>query len=393
MGIKGLQQFFNHHIPDTKGIKTIYASTLADKPLAIDISIYLYQYACAIKNSVDDIYNQDGEVITHIQAILNKALGLIKKKIKPIFVFDGKAPDVKNNVLQDRYIKKNAAKDNIVQLNTSIQKLIEELKSIKLKLPTVTMADLTYQLEIMEEIGELKKLRSSALKKSTSISRKQMTECKELLTILGIPIIESLGEADPQCSNLVKTNMAYGVASEDMDILTFGTQRLIRKLASGNDCIMYDLDIILKDLNITYLQFVDVCILLGCDYTRTIPGIGSKKILALIKEHGNIENFILSTNINIPDDFDFVKARQGFLEPQVKEVVDIKWSIPDYVALSKLLKEKYSYSHDEVDKLSNVLSGGYYSVISGEKTLKQYKRDCTAYINSKRAACMDSDDD
>jgi flap endonuclease-1 len=393
MGIKGLQQFLDHHIPNTKGINHIDTSILADKPLAIDISIYLYQYSCAIKNSVDDIYNQDGEVITHIQAILSKALSLIKKKIKPIFIFDGKAPQMKNNVLNERSIKKKEAHDTIMQLNLEIQHLVQLLREVPATLEKTTMKDIEYQLTLMNQIRDLKKLRSSSMKKATSISRKQMTECKELLTILGIPIVESLEEADPQCSYMVKINHAYAVASEDMDILTFGTQRLIRKLSSSNNCIMYNLDIILKDLEISYLQFVDVCILLGCDYTRTIPGVGSKKILNIIKTHGNIENFINNTKVTIPSDFDYISARKGFIEPNIKVVETCEWKKPDYARLSKLLKEKYSYSHDEVDKLANVLSGGYYSVICGEKTVMQYKKDCTAFINLKKVSCMDSDED
>ena len=393
MGIKGLQQFFDHHIPNTKGIDYINTSILANKPIAVDISIYLYQYACAIKNSVDDIYNIDGEIITHIHAIITKTLSLIKKKIKPIFVFDGKAPQMKSNTLNERYIKKKTAQKSIIQLNIEIQRLLTILRESTLSIESSTLEDINEQLVIMDKVKELKRLRSSDLKKVTSISQKQMTECKELLNILGIPIIEAPEEADPQCSYMVKSDLAYAVISEDMDILTFGTQRLIRKLSSSNNCILYNLDIILKDLEITYLQFVDICILLGCDYTRTIPGIGSKKILNIIKTYGNIEEFIKVTKINIPTDFDYVSARKAFITPNIKHIDSCKWKIPDYVKLSTLLKEKYSYSHDKVDKLANVLKGGYYSVISGEKNIKQYKRDCSTYINQKKLSCMDSDED
>ena len=49
---------------------------------------------------------------------------------------------------------------------------------------------------------------------------------------------------------------------------------------------------------------------------------------------------------------------------------------------------------DEIEKLSNKLSGGYYSVISGEKTLKQYKIGCSQYLRQKRNIVnMDSDED
>lgn len=40
------------------------------------------------------------------------------------------------------------------------------------------------------------------------------------------------------------------------------------------------------------LQFVDLCILLGCDYCSTIRGIGPKKAYELIKEHKTIEKVL-----------------------------------------------------------------------------------------------------
>lgn len=54
----------------------------------------------------------------------------------------------------------------------------------------------------------------------------------------------------------------------------------------------YDHAVLLEDLGLTAEQFIDLCILCGCDYMGTIPGIGPVKALALIKEHGNIEEVV-----------------------------------------------------------------------------------------------------
>ena len=42
----------------------------------------------------------------------------------------------------------------------------------------------------------------------------------------------------------------------------------------------------------SYLQFIDLCILLGCDYLEPIRGIGPKSALKLIKEHGGLEGVV-----------------------------------------------------------------------------------------------------
>lgn len=63
---------------------------------------------------------------------------------------------------------------------------------------------------------------------------------------------------------------------------------------------------ITKDLNVLsftiYLhQFVDLCILLGCDYCDKIAGLGPKRALTLIKKHRTIENVVLHVNRKVPD--------------------------------------------------------------------------------------------
>jgi flap endonuclease-1 len=39
-------------------------------------------------------------------------------------------------------------------------------------------------------------------------------------------------------------------------------------------------------------QFIDLCILLGCDYLEPIKGVGPKSALKLVKEHGNLKEVV-----------------------------------------------------------------------------------------------------
>lgn len=48
-------------------------------------------------------------------------------------------------------------------------------------------------------------------------------------------------------------------------------------------------------------QFVDLCILLGCDYCDKIAGLGPKRALTLIQKHRIIENVVLHVNRKVPD--------------------------------------------------------------------------------------------
>ena len=93
----------------------------------------------------------------------------------------------------------------------------------------------------------------------------------------------------------------YATATEDMDALTFRTPKLLRRLtfSQGKDkqaILEIDCEMVLNGMQLTYEQFVDLCILCGCDYSDTIKGIGPKtalkvpffKLISRIPERGDI---------------------------------------------------------------------------------------------------------
>jgi flap endonuclease-1 len=53
-----------------------------------------------------------------------------------------------------------------------------------------------------------------------------------------------------------------------------------------------DLNKVLAGLELNMEEFIDLCILCGCDYTSTIKGIGQKRAYELIKKHKTIEKAI-----------------------------------------------------------------------------------------------------
>jgi len=65
------------------------------------------------------------------------------------------------------------------------------------------------------------------------------------------------------------------VATEDLDCLAFGAPLLLRKFNMKKDLTVEELNlkVILKDLLLNKKQLVDLCILMGCDYTDNIKGI------------------------------------------------------------------------------------------------------------------------
>lgn len=114
-----------------------------------------------------------------------------------------------------------------------------------------------------------------------------------LLSYMGIPAYKAKAEAEAECVNLLKLGLVNCVGSDDMDCLTFGCQVLIKGIRTKKDPVIeICLDVVLKELDFTMNQFIDFCILSGCDYLGTIPKIGPGTAFKLITEHKNIENVI-----------------------------------------------------------------------------------------------------
>lgn len=57
------------------------------------------------------------------------------------------------------------------------------------------------------------------------VTRQHNDECKKLLTLMGVPVIDAPTEAEAQCAAMAKAGLVYGVATEDMDCLTFGAPK------------------------------------------------------------------------------------------------------------------------------------------------------------------------
>jgi flap endonuclease-1 len=53
-------------------------------------------------------------------------------------------------------------------------------------------------------------------------------DVKHLLRLMGCPVVEAPCEAEAACAALVKSGQCYGAATEDMDVLTFGADRMLK---------------------------------------------------------------------------------------------------------------------------------------------------------------------
>ncbi|KAF3794412.1 Flap endonuclease 1 [Nymphaea thermarum] len=318
MGIKGLTKLIADNAP--KAMKEQKFESYFGRKIAIDASMSIYQFLIVVgRTGAETLTNEAGEVTSHLQGMFSRTIRLLESGLKPMYypslsletryVFDGKPPELKKQELAKRFSKRADATDDLAEaIETGVKEDIEKYS-----------------------------------KRTVKVTRQHNEDCKKLLRLMGVPVVE-----------------VFAVASEDMDSLTFGAPRFLRHLMDPSSkkipVMEFEVAKILEELNMTMDQFIDLCILCGCDYCESIRGIGGQTALKLIRQHGSIEAILENINrerYQIPENWPYQDARRLFKEPivsPVEEQEEPKWTAPDEEGLIAFLVNENGFNHDRVTK-------------------------------------------
>lgn len=307
----------------------------------------IYSFLIAVRSDGQQLMSDTGETTSHLMGMFYRTLRMVDNGIKPLFVFDGAPPKLKSGELAKRFQRKSEA-----------QEQHEEAKE-------------TGTAEDVEKFS----------RRTVRVTREHNAECQRLLKLMGVPYIIAPTEAEAQCAVLAKAGKVYAAASEDMDTLTFSAPILLRHLTFSEQrkepIQEIVLEKVLEGLEMDQKQFIDLCILLGCDYVDPIKGIGPSTALKLIREHKDLEGvvkyFKSGTKYSIPTDWPYADARLLFLEPDVREAdhpdCDFKWDAPDIEGLVKFLVEEKGFNEDRVrggaERLQKKLKSSQQSRLEG----------------------------
>ncbi|KAL9012524.1 MAG: hypothetical protein Q9173_002717 [Seirophora scorigena] len=328
MGIKQLSQVIQEHAPDA--IKIGEIKNHFGRKVAIDayVSMSIYSFLVAVRSDGQQLMNESGETTSHLMGMFYRTLRIVDNGIKPLYVFDGAPPKLKSGELAKRFARK---------------------------------AEASEQHEEAKETGTAEEVEKFS-RRTVKVTREHNNECKKLLELMGIPYIVAPTEAEAQCAVLAQAGKVYAAASEDMDTLCFNAPILLRHLTFSEQrkepIQEYHLDSVLKGLGMERKQFIDLCILLGCDYVDPIPKIGPASALKLIRDYGTLEAVVehikndTKKRYTLPDDWPFEDARELFLNPDVRQAdhedCDFQWKAPDVDGLVKFLVTEKGFSEDRV---------------------------------------------
>jgi len=308
--------------------KALDISGLKGKVIAIDAFNALYQFLSSVRQpDGTPLMDSKKRVTSHLSGLFYRNISLLNDGIKLIYVFDGEYHELKGRTHDIR----DGAKQ---EMREKYEKAKEE-----------------------EDIEGMGRYSRGFMK----LTKEMIEESKELLSAMGIAVVQAPGEGEMQAAELVKQGIAYAVGSQDYDALVVGGTRLIQNLTlakqrrtrSGVIYISPELieyHRVLNELGIDGDQLICLAILVGSDFNPGgVHGIGPKKALSLVKQKKYPVMIFKELEEQGKLDFDWKVVFEIFKKPNVKkEKVDFPKMEKDKII--EILVKRHEFSLERVEK-------------------------------------------
>ena len=307
---------------------------------AVDANNALYQFLTIIRQpDGTPLMDRQGRVTSHLSGILFRMVNFLEKGINPVFVFDGKPPELKAATNAERRKSRDEAGEKWKEA-----------------------------VERGDDEEAYKQARSS-----TRVDETILKTSKELLDFLGIPYVQAPSEGEAQAAFMVQRGDARFAVSQDYDTLLFGTPTLVRNLTvSGKRKIRgrvvtvnperVVLAEVLAGLSLSREQLIEIGILVGTDFNPGADGVGAKTALKVVQKG----EYAAKLAEKCPG-FDPAPVMEFFLRPPVTTEYTLAWGHPDVEGIKRMLCDGYDFATERVDAALE-----RYSVKAGQKTLESW---------------------
>jgi flap endonuclease-1 len=324
--------------------KEVSLSDLQDRRLVVDSYNVLYQFLATIRQ-VDGtpLMDSKGQVTSHLVGLLHRSTRLMQRGIKLAFVFDGKAPDLKRREQERRAALKSDAEERFREAQAS---------------------------------GDVEGMKKYAMRTSR-LSREMVDEAKDLISALGLPVVQASSEGEAQAAYMVKKGDMFAEVSQDYDCLLFGVPRMVQNLTISErkklpnklsfetvKPVQIDLFDNLDALGISHSQLIALGLLVGTDFnTGGIKGVGPKNALKLVKAHG--EDFDrLFAEVKWDDFFSYgwKEVYDVFTKLPVSDDYVLRWRPVDRDKVMEILVERHDFTAARVDDVLDKLKQSQASI-------------------------------
>nr|CAD7408895.1 unnamed protein product [Timema poppensis] len=311
MGIQGLIPFLE------KSSRQVNIRQFSGYTVAIDAYCWLHKgtFSCADKLARGE------KCDAYVYYCMKYVNMLLSFNIKPILVFDGRHLPAKASTEKKRRESREICRKRAAELLRAGQ-------------PNEARNFLRRAIDVTHEMA-------LAL----------MVECRKK----NVDCIVAPYEADAQLAFLNIKNIAQIVITEDSDLVLFGCTRIMFKMdLNGNGLLVEQerlfLAMGLRPENFSFDKFRHMCILSGCDYLPSLPGIGLSKACKFVKKTiepdihkalSRLPSYLNMHQLIVSDKYRdaFVRAEATFRYQLVFDPLTRK--------LVPLTKPPESYSHDD----------------------------------------------
>ncbi|KAJ8536052.1 hypothetical protein K7X08_034453 [Anisodus acutangulus] len=326
MGIKDLLRFMKPYV------ETAHIKKYAGKRVGIDAYSWLHKgaYSC----SMELCLNSGGDKkLQYLNYFMHRINMLRHYKITPVVVFDGGNLPCKGVTEDERHKRRKTNRDQAM---------------LKLKEGNVAGA-----IELFQ--------------RAVSVTPSMARQLIQILKSENIQFVVAPYEADAQLaylSNLEEEkNGIVAVISEDSDLLAYGCPAVFFKMdAHGNgqevvlDNVFSCVTRVPSFRHFNKDLFTGMCVLAGCDFLSSVPGIGITKAYNLVSKYRNLDRVLSMLKFEkgdqVPEDYtkSFREAVAVFHHARIYDVSlkRIKHLKPVPEELLQLLDEELDFLGPEI---------------------------------------------
>jgi flap endonuclease-1 len=297
--------------------KEINLSDLKGKTIAIDAYVTLYQFLTTIRQpDGTPLKDSSGNITSHLSGLFYRNINLLQEGIKPVYVFDGKPPELKLQEIKKRQEAKDVAE--------------QKYKEAKDK----------------KDIAGMNKFS----KRTVKITSEMLEQSKELLTALGIPVVQAHSEGEAEAATMARQGKVYAAASQDYDTLLYATPYLVRNLTSARrkklpsglyidvKPELIEFQQVLNELNIEKDQLICLAILVGTDYNPGgVKGLGQHRALQLVQKYKYPVEIFKRVQAKYDFIFDWQEIFSQFSSYESNNFEELEFNKPNEEKIKELL--------------------------------------------------------
>lgn len=346
MGVKDLNKLIARHAP--AAVRACQLSDFAGKTFAIDAYGLLFSYKVV-----------GGTPSGYLGLLYDLCRKFRREKIDAVFVMDGETLPQKHAARAVRQKRKVSATNRLAerqqelgQVQKAHEKFVETID--KTNLPSITpeqqqqLDDLTAEMKMQEERVV------SVEKQLVAITPEDVEAVTALFQAFGFGVAISKHEGEAGCVQLVERGAADFVVSNDTDVMCFGDVRVIQNLSQPISMRVVDTERVRDIMGLSRTEFVDMCILCGCDFSSKLKKLASLGAYKAIQEYRSIELVVSSC-------------------PQFERPTDGSWTPEDarYVFLTMPCPVDVLPSNRDLDRLAELFEKHQVSRTLSSEDVKQ----------------------